>query len=51
MNQRSLEDILQTTGPVEQHEQIEIRAEVSPTPYSQVARETYARGWRNRAAR
>lgn len=36
---------------VERHEQIEIRAVVSPTPYSQVARETYARGWRNRAAR
>lgn len=36
---------------VEPHEQIEIRAVVSPTPYSQVARETYARGWRNRAAR
>lgn len=36
---------------VERHEQIEIRAVVSPTPYSKVARETYARGWRNRAAR
>lgn len=40
-----------TKTTVERHEQIEIRAVVSPTPYSQVARETYARGWRNRAAR
>jgi vanillate/3-O-methylgallate O-demethylase len=31
---------------VERHKQTEIRAIVSPVPYSQVARETYARGWR-----
>ena len=36
---------------VEQHEQIEIRTVVSPTPYSKVARETYAAGWRSRAVR
>ena len=31
---------------VERHKQIEIRAVVSPVPYSKVARETYAEGWR-----
>lgn len=31
---------------VERHKQIEIRAVVSPVPYSKVARETYADGWR-----
>jgi vanillate/3-O-methylgallate O-demethylase len=31
---------------VERHKQIEIRAVVSPVPYSRVARETYAKGWR-----
>jgi len=31
---------------VEAHKQIEIRATVSPTPYSKDARETYAAGWR-----
>ena len=31
---------------VERHKQIEIRATVSPVPYSKVARETYAEGWR-----
>jgi vanillate/3-O-methylgallate O-demethylase len=31
---------------VEPHEQIEIRATVSPAPYSRVAREEYAAGWR-----
>ena len=31
---------------VEPHKQIEIRATVSPVPYSKVARETYAAGWR-----
>jgi vanillate/3-O-methylgallate O-demethylase len=31
---------------VERHKQIEIRAIVSPVPYSKVARETYAKGWR-----
>jgi len=31
---------------VERHGQIEIRAMVSPVPYSKVARETYASGWR-----
>ena len=32
---------------VERHKQIEIRAIVSPVPYSKVARETYAKGWRS----
>jgi len=31
---------------VERHRQIEIRAVVSPVPYSKVVRETYAEGWR-----
>jgi len=31
---------------VERHKQIEIRAIVSPVPYSEVARKTYAAGWR-----
>jgi len=31
---------------VERHKQIEIRAVVSPAPYSKVVRETYAKGWR-----
>jgi vanillate/3-O-methylgallate O-demethylase len=31
---------------VEPHKQIEIRAIVSPVPYSKVAREQYAQGWR-----
>ena len=31
---------------VEPHKQMEIRATVSPVPYSKVARETYAAGWR-----
>ena len=31
---------------VERHRQIEIRAIVSPVPYSKVVRETYAKGWR-----
>lgn len=31
---------------VEPHKQAEIRAVVSPIPYSRVARETYAKGWR-----
>lgn len=31
---------------VEHHKQLEIRAIVSPTPYSAVAREEYASGWR-----
>ena len=31
---------------VERHKQLEIRASVSPVPYSRVARETYAKGWR-----
>ncbi|HTR26728.1 MAG TPA: hypothetical protein VMI10_22345 [Terriglobales bacterium] len=30
----------------ERHRQIEIRAVVSPVPYSKVVRETYAKGWR-----
>lgn len=32
---------------VERHQQIEIRAVVSPAPYSRVARESYAAGWRS----
>jgi vanillate/3-O-methylgallate O-demethylase len=35
---------------VERHRQIEVRAVVSPAPYSKVAREGYARGWRTAAA-
>lgn len=33
---------------VERHEQIEVRAIVSPTPYSEAARKEYAPGWRTR---
>jgi len=41
-----------TTKPtVERHEQVEIRAIVSPVPYSEVARTEYAAGWRTAAAR
>ena len=32
---------------VERHKAIEIRAVVSPVPYSEVARKTYAAGWRS----
>ena len=35
---------------VERHKQLEIRAIVSPVPYSKVAREEYAAGWRTAAA-
>jgi vanillate/3-O-methylgallate O-demethylase len=35
---------------VEPHVQAEIRAIVSPCPYSEVARTTYAEGWRTKAA-
>jgi vanillate/3-O-methylgallate O-demethylase len=31
---------------VERHKQLEVRAIVSPVPYSRVARETYQQGWR-----
>jgi vanillate/3-O-methylgallate O-demethylase len=31
---------------VERHKQLKIRAIVSPVPYSRVARESYAEGWR-----
>jgi vanillate/3-O-methylgallate O-demethylase len=31
---------------VERHRQTEVRAVVSPVPYSRVIRETYAKGWR-----
>jgi vanillate/3-O-methylgallate O-demethylase len=31
---------------VEPHKQINVRAIVSPVPYSQMSRETYAQGWR-----
>jgi len=35
---------------VEPHQQTEIRAIVSPVPYSKVAREAYAKGWRTQGA-
>ncbi|MES2042962.1 MAG: aminomethyl transferase family protein [Pseudomonadota bacterium] len=35
---------------VEPHKQIEVRAVVSPVPYSSVARETYQQGWRTSRA-
>ena len=35
---------------VERHRQLEIRATVSPVPYSKVVRETYASGWRTAQA-
>jgi vanillate/3-O-methylgallate O-demethylase len=35
---------------VEPHQQIEVRAIVSPLPYSRVARETYKEGWRTKGA-
>ena len=35
---------------VERHVQTEIRAIVSPCPYSEVARTSYAEGWRTQAA-
>lgn len=35
---------------VEPHKQIEVRAIVSPIPYSRVARETYQQGWRTQSA-
>jgi vanillate/3-O-methylgallate O-demethylase len=34
---------------VERHRQVEIRAVVSPCPYSEVARTSYAEGWRTKA--
>jgi syringate O-demethylase len=33
---------------VERHVQTEIKATVSPAPYSEVARDAYAEGWRTR---
>jgi vanillate/3-O-methylgallate O-demethylase len=39
-----------TKPVVEPHVQAEIRAIVSPCPYSEVARTTYAEGWRTKAA-
>jgi len=35
---------------VERHRQTEIRVKVSPTPYSAVASESYAQGWRTRTS-
>jgi vanillate/3-O-methylgallate O-demethylase len=35
---------------VERHKQMEVRATVSPVPYSKVVRETYAKGWRTAQA-
>ena len=35
---------------VERHRQLEIRAVVSPVPYSKLVRETYAEGWRTHQA-
>ena len=38
-----------TTKPtVEPHEQIEIKAIVSPVPYSETARDAYADSWRQK---
>ncbi|MGH2875650.1 MAG: aminomethyl transferase family protein, partial [Solirubrobacteraceae bacterium] len=34
---------------VEPHEQLTVRAVVSPTPYSEAARKTYHEGWRTGA--
>jgi vanillate/3-O-methylgallate O-demethylase len=34
--------------PVERHKQIDIRAIVSPVPYSKTVRESYAAGWRTK---
>jgi syringate O-demethylase len=34
---------------VERHKQVEIKAVVSPLPYSNVARTAYAKSWRNNA--
>lgn len=34
---------------VERHEQLQVRAIVSPAPYAAVAREAYAVGWRTAA--
>jgi vanillate/3-O-methylgallate O-demethylase len=34
---------------VERHQQMELRAVVSPCPYSEVARTSYAEGWRSKA--
>ena len=39
-----------TKPVVEPHVQVEIRAIVSPCPYSDVPRTTYAEGWRTKAA-
>jgi hypothetical protein len=36
---------------VERHKQVEIKAVVSPVPYSKVARTAYADSWRNKSAR
>jgi vanillate/3-O-methylgallate O-demethylase len=44
------EDGGSTKPVVERHVQAEIRAVVSPCPYSEVARTTYAEGWRTKAA-
>jgi len=35
---------------VERHKQLEVQVRVSPVPYANVARETYAQGWRTRQA-
>jgi syringate O-demethylase len=35
---------------VERHKQVEIKAVVSPVPYSNVARTVYADGWRTKSA-
>jgi vanillate/3-O-methylgallate O-demethylase len=35
---------------VERHKQLEVRARVSPVPYSEVARKEYAEGWRTAQA-
>ena len=38
-----------TKPVVEHHRQAEIRAIVSPAPYSEVARSSYPEGWRTQA--
>ena len=35
---------------VERHKQVEIKAVVSPVPYSNVARTAYADSWRNKSS-
>ena len=34
---------------IERHKQLEVRAKVSPAPYSKMAQTTYHEGWRSKA--